>query len=158
MSSIGFPELLQAVTGCCGSLGFSLLFNVRGWKLIPAALGGLLSWGVCVLLIPLFPPEPIRYIFATMVLTFYAEFMARRCRCPATVFLTSGFIPLIPGGSLYYTLNFAMRQDWPAFFHKAIATLLLMIAMAAGILIAMTILHIFFSLTHREKQPANPDA
>ena len=151
MNGIGFPEILQVFTGCCGSLGFSILFNVRGKKLIPAALGGFISWGVCVLLIPIFPPEPIRYIFATAVLTFYSEFMARKYRCPATVFLTSGFIPLIPGGSLYFTLNFAMRQDWVSFFYKAIATLLLMIAMAAGILIAMTIMHIYFSITKKNQ-------
>ncbi len=150
MNGIGFPEILQVITGCCGSLGFSILFNVRGKKqLFAAAMGGFISWGVCVILIPIFPSEPVRYIFATAVLTFYSEFMARKYHCPSTVFLTSGFIPLIPGGSLYYTLNFAMRQQWYSFFFKAIATFLLMVAMAAGILIAMTIMHIFSNLSKK---------
>lgn len=138
--------LLQIITGGIGAFGFALLFNVRGKKLLPSALGGVLGWAICVVLLPIFPFEPVRYLISTMVLTFYSEWMARRYRCPATVFLTPASIPLIPGGSLYYTLNYAMRQEWAAFFHKGIATLLLMIAMAAGILIAMTLMHMFSSL------------
>ena len=134
--------LLQIITGGVGAFGFALLFNVRGKKLLPAALGGALGWAICVLLLPFFPFEPVRYLISTMVLTIYSEWMARWYRCPATVFLTPASIPMIPGGSLYYTLNFAMQKEWEAFFHKGIATLLLMIAMAAGVLAAMTLIHI----------------
>ena len=140
-------KILQVLMGTVGAFGFSILFNVRGMKLIPATLGGFISWGTCLLFQPLIPEEAIRYVIATTVLTFYSEYMARKYKCPATVFLTAGSIPLIPGGSLYFTINFAMTKQWDLFFHKAVATLLLMIAMSAGILISMTVIHIIHQLS-----------
>ncbi len=39
-------EIIQLFAAFLGSLGFAVLFNIRGEKLVFAALGGLLSWGV----------------------------------------------------------------------------------------------------------------
>ena len=39
-------DLLQLITAALGSLGFSLIFNVRGRPLLFGALGGLIAWGV----------------------------------------------------------------------------------------------------------------
>ncbi|MBQ1965266.1 MAG: threonine/serine exporter family protein, partial [Clostridia bacterium] len=37
----------------------------------------------------------------------YAGIMARVLKTPATTFITTSLIPLIPGGSLYYTMAYA---------------------------------------------------
>jgi len=42
--------VIQIVTGALGSLGFSVLFNIRGKKLLITTLGGLISWSVFLLL------------------------------------------------------------------------------------------------------------
>lgn len=135
-------KLIQVLTAFIGSLGFSILFNIRGKKLFTAAFGGVISWSTFLLFETIIPSEPARYVIATAVLTLYAEKMARKAKCPATVFQVSGAIPLIPGGALYYTINYAMTGQWMLFAHKALATLLLMTAIAVGILLAMTVLHI----------------
>ncbi|MEG2144840.1 MAG: threonine/serine exporter family protein [Oscillospiraceae bacterium] len=135
-------KIIQVMAGTVGALGFSLLFNIRGKKLFPAAFGGFLSWSIFVIFEPLFASEAVRYVIATAALTFYAEIMARKAKCPATVFQVSGAIPLIPGGSLYNTINYAMVGQWDKFFNKAVDTFLLMVAIAVGILSAMTFLNI----------------
>lgn len=135
-------KFIQILAGTIGALGFSLLFNIRGRKLIPAAFGGFLSWSIFVAFEPIFADEAVRYVIAMAILTFYAEVMARKAKCPATVFQVSGAIPLIPGGSLYYTINYAMLGQWDKFFNKAVDTFLLMVAIAVGILSAMTFLNI----------------
>ena len=42
--------VIQLVTAFAGSLGFALLFHVRREKLLLASLGGLLAWGVYLLM------------------------------------------------------------------------------------------------------------
>ena len=37
-------EIIQVLAGFIGSMGFAVLFNIRGERLIAAAIGGLLSW------------------------------------------------------------------------------------------------------------------
>lgn len=42
--------VIQVLMGMCGAVGFSVLFNVRGRKLIAAGLGAALSWSVYLVL------------------------------------------------------------------------------------------------------------
>ena len=57
---------LQIITAFLGSLGFSVLFNIRRTKLLIAGLGGMLSWSVYLLLGLYFDSDPIRYFFAAI--------------------------------------------------------------------------------------------
>ena len=43
-------NLIQLLAALAGSFGFAALFNLHGRKLVFAALGGLLSWSVYLLL------------------------------------------------------------------------------------------------------------
>lgn len=142
---------IQLAAALAGSFGFALLFNARGEKLVWASLGGLLSWGVYLAVGLVYRSDPARYFIAALVLTIYAEIMARLHRSPATVFLVSGTIPLIPGGSLYYTMSCAVAARWSEALHTGLATLLLAIAIAAGILACMVLWHIGTLAVRRKK-------
>ena len=132
-------DLIQIFTGFLGSLGFSVLFHIKGRRLAIASLGGLISWTVFLLLEPLLPGEPVRYFLASAAVTVYAEVFARVIKTPTTTFLVPSLIPLIPGGALYYTMNYALNEQWQSFAAKALYTLELAAALALGI-IAMTTL------------------
>lgn len=132
---------IQLLTAFLGSLGFALLFNVRGNKLLPASLGGLLSWGVYLLAGLFTASDPLRYLIASITFTLYAEILARVLKTPATLFLVSAAIPLIPGGSLYRTMEYAMQGDSASFGVWGLATLLLAASIAAGILLTMAVVN-----------------
>ena len=129
-------EVLQIVTGCIGSLGFGILFNVRGARLVVASLGGLLSWLLFLLLGRLIESEAVNYLIVSLLLTLYAETMARVMKTPTTTFITASLIPLIPGGSLYYTMAYAFQNDGTRFVQKAVYTLELAAALAIGVIAA----------------------
>lgn len=129
-------ETIQIITGFIGSLGFAVLFNVRGKKMAFAALGGLLSWAMFVSLGFVIANEPVRYFIVAASISFYAEVMARILRTPTTTFIMTALIPLIPGGSLYYTMAYALESDLTRFMDKGIYTLELALALALGVIIA----------------------
>lgn len=135
-------EIIQIVSGFVGSLGFAILFNIRGKRLVTAAVGGFLSWLFFVLLSHVIQNEPICYFLVALVISLYAEIMARVQKTPTTAFITASLIPLIPGGSLYYTMAYAVGNDFEQFLQKAIYTLQLAAALALGIIVAVT----FFKL------------
>lgn len=135
--------ILQTLMGAIGSLGFAILFNVRGQRLFFAFLGGGIGWGVCCLAGLWWPDnEALCYFIATTALALYAECMARLLRCPSTVMLVTGWIPLIPGGALYNSIAALVAKQMDDFVERTLHTIFLMIAMSAGILLAMTIVHI----------------
>ena len=75
---------------------------------------------------------------ASFVVAIYSELMARVRKCPAIGFLVLGLIPLIPGASLYYTMNYAVRGNMSMFSVQGMKTIELAGLMAAGILLVST--------------------
>lgn len=135
--------ILQLVTAFLGALGFSILFQIGKDKLFMASLGGFLTWTCYIILGYLLQGDIIRYYLSSAIITFYAEYMARRCKSPATVFLVPATIPLIPGGSLYRTMTYGLNQEWTLFMKQGISTLLMAVAISCGILTTMTIMKMY---------------
>ena len=150
-SSAYINPYLQTLMGAIGSLGFALLFRVRGKLLFFAFLGGLLSWGTYCIAGMFVGHEALQYLIATTVLTIYAEVFARVLRCPSTIMLVTGWIPLIPGGALYGSISALVQSNMSLFVDRILHTFLLMIAMSAGMLIAMTLLHFITPLRPSRK-------
>lgn len=125
---------VQILMGGLGTLGFNLLFHIRGRKLILATLGGVISWAVFLGLEFIFPGEAIRYLIAAATVTVYGEILARIVKTPTTTFLVPSVIPLIPGSALYYTMNYALNRQWEEFAQKGFYTLELALALAVGII------------------------
>ena len=137
-------ELIQIAAGLIGSLCFGILFNMRGKRLIAAAVGGLLSWGLFVVLSHFILNEPINYFIVAAVVSLYSEIMARALKTPAAPIVTTSLIPLIPGGSLYYTMASAFESNFTMFLEKAVSTLKLACALALGIIVVTAISQFLF--------------
>lgn len=132
-------EILQIITGGIGTVGFAILFNVRGKKLIAATLGGFLSWSAFLILRMFIGNEPICYFLVSALISLYSEIMARKLKTPTTTFLMTSLIPLIPGGSLYYTMVYAFGGISEKFISKGIYTLQLAAALALGIIVVTAV-------------------
>lgn len=110
-------QAVQILSSFIGALGFSILFNMRGKKLFFAGLGGFVSWTVYLVLASMTTSTFLPNLAASMAATIYAEVLARLSKSPATIFLIGAIIPLVPGGQLYYTMNYAVAKNWGAVCH-----------------------------------------
>ena len=133
--------LIQLITVYLGALGFSLVFHIRGKKLIYTSLGGLLTWIIYLAAVAVTSNDYIGALVAALLLTTYAELIARWDKCPVTVILVAAIIPLIPGNALYQTINAAMQKNWNLFFERGTYTLLFAGSLAAGILAGTSIFY-----------------
>lgn len=131
--------LIQILSGFFGSFAFAFLYNIRGKKLIFAALASLLSVGAYVLLAEVIKNTAICYFLVAALVSVYAEVMARVLKSPTTTFIPLGLIPLVPGSALYYTMAYVFESNWNSFLEKAIYTLSLTVALALGIVIVSAI-------------------
>lgn len=144
-------SMVQILMAAIGTLGFSVLFNLRGWKLVLAVLGGTLSWILCVLLEPLIPGEPVRWFISAMFVALWAELLAPVMKTPATTFLIPGIIPHIPGGALYNTMRLALERQWSAALSKGFYTLRLALSLALGMIVILslwTVMHRLLAHRH----------
>lgn len=132
-------KFLQILMGAIGTLGFGLLFNIRGRKLVLAVLGATLSWSLCLALESVLPGEPIRWFISAMFVAVWAEILARKLKTPATTFLIPGIIPHIPGGALYNTMRLALQRQWGECLSKALYTLGLALSLALGMIVVLSL-------------------
>ena len=136
------PEIipwLQVITGTVGTVGFAVLFNIRGKKLITVGVGGFLSWAIYLLTELLTGSEMLGYFISAALMTLFSELMARMLKTPTTVFVIPTLVPLIPGGSLYKTMRFAFSAEAHSFSATGLYTVELAAALALGIIISSAI-------------------
>ncbi len=125
--------VIQLLTAFISSLGFSMLFGLRRRFLVFAALGGLLCWGVYLGMDAWLHREFLSCLMASSFAVVYAELLARRLKTPATLFVVPSILPLVPGGSLYYTMENIVHGRMEAARSFGQQTLIAALAIAAGI-------------------------
>ncbi|MBE5743664.1 MAG: threonine/serine exporter family protein [Clostridiales bacterium] len=142
---------VQVVTGVIGSVGFGILFNVKGKHLFAVGFGGGFAWAIYLLLFSLIKNEVICYFIVSLSVSLYCELMARIMKAPTTVFITPSLIPLIPGASLYHAMTTMFRGDIVLFGVRAVATLQLAAALALGVIVSTAIMKIIYTLILKRK-------
>ena len=131
--------VIQVVAGTLGTLGFGVMFNIRGRKLLFGTLGGLISWALYIIFSLFIPSEILVYLMVSVATSIYSEIMAVVLKTPTTTFLIISLIPLIPGGSLYYALSHAFSGDLESFLTRALYTFQLASALSIGIILVLSL-------------------
>lgn len=145
-------SIIQVLMGTVGTLGFGILYNIRGKKLWLAGLGGCLGWGLFLLLFPVLESEVYRYYFCALFVAAYSEVLARVLKTPATTFMMVSLLPHIPGGALYRTMRYALNRSWPLCWESALYTLKLALALALGIVTVLTVLSVVSKIVPPKKR------
>ena len=131
------PYIVQTLMGAIGSVGFAVLFNVRGKRLAFFFLGGALDWAVYLLCIHNGASMFLGVLLAAMTAGLFSEILARVIHAPVLLSLVPTLVPLIPGGDLYYTTFFLVRRMTDAFTQRANLLLWEAGAIAFGIILAV---------------------
>ena len=101
---------LQLVSCTIGCAGFALWFHVRRGHIAFCALGALLTWAAYLAASRWFGAF-MSTVAAAGACGLFAQVAARVKKAPATIFMTIGVFPLIPGAALYYTMAGIVMRD-----------------------------------------------
>ena len=135
-------EFILILMGLIGTLGFSLLFHVKGWKLIGIALGGAASTAIYLWILAITGEKAAALLVSTTAIGILAEVFARCYKAPVISFLVPMLVPLIPGSDLYYTTSYLIRGDSAAFAERGESLLWQAGAIAFGIILVSCVTHI----------------
>ena len=126
--------LIVVISGVVGTFGIVLLFGAENknipWTLLAAALTGA-TYEIAFRM-------GAGYFFASFIaaaiVAAYSDVMAHLLKTPATVIITAGIVPLVPGGMLYYTMLGAVKSDIAMFSEKGKGVLLIAAGLAVGVI------------------------
>lgn len=134
--------IVQILAGMVGSLGFSILFGVRKKYIGYIALNAGLSWAV-YLVVSAWLGAFAGNVFSAACCSLVAAKMARVLRVPTVVVLTPATVPMIPGGSLYYTMYYLFSGDRALGETYLLATAQAIFGMAIGFAIVSVVIRAF---------------
>ena len=138
---------LPCVYAFIACLAYCIVVNIRGRMLLFAPLGASLGW-LCYNLCALFAQDLLCYFVATVIVSVYAEIMARVERAPATGFLLIGIFPMVPGGGIYYTMQHCIDGDTALFLETGLHTFAIAGCLALGVLVVTSVLRFSSALRH----------
>ena len=126
------------------TFGFGILFNIKGKKLLFAALGGGIRWYCYSLPLSLGLSEVSSLFISALVFSTYSEVLARIFKTPVTSFVICALFPLVPGSGMYYTMLATINGDLQNAVHLGINTLANAGTLALGVIFISTITSLIF--------------
>ena len=94
-------SVIQTIMGMIGSVGFAVLFGVRGRKLAVIALGSGAGWAVYLVCRAMGCSIFTGLLAASLFVAALSEVLARMLRTPVILLLVPMLIPEVPGEALY---------------------------------------------------------
>ena len=144
-------EFVMILMGALGTLGFSLLFHVKGWKLLGISLGGAAATAVYLWVLAYTEEKALAVLVSTTAIGVLAEIFARCFKAPVISFLVPMLVPLIPGSDLFYATSFLIRGQSADFAARGELLLWQAGAIAFGIILAACLTHIPAMRIRKEK-------
>lgn len=135
--------LLPCLGAFVACVGFSILYNIRGIGMYICSFGGSLGWFFYLLLVPSCG-EIVAAFFASIAISVYAEWMARVRRCPVLAYQLVALLPLVPGGGIYYSMEYALAGETQNFLDTMLHTVGIAGALAVGVLTVATLVRLWF--------------
>jgi len=139
--SAAYVQLLWAFLA---TLGFGVLFRAPARDLPFAAFGGAVSWGVYLAAKAVTGADSLAYFAASIAVGLYAEIAAALLKRPATLFIISAIIPLVPGAGMYRTMLEAVSGKADESLAVGFQTLTLAGAIASGLAVASAVSRILW--------------
>ena len=140
--------LIHVLAGVVGSIGFALLFNLKKAQIPYIIAGSAIGTAIYLYIYQMTQSAFLSNMLASVFCTASAEILARIRKAPTTLFLIIHIIPLVPGGSLFYSMRSFVLHDNAAFFQYASSTFYT----AAGIAIGILIVTSFVSIVNHYKK------
>lgn len=137
-------DIIQIITAVIGSISYCIIFNIKTDKLPIIAIGSGLGW-ILYLIFFYFNKNKVMTLFITsLILSLFAEILARKIKTPVIVLLVPFLIPLFPGSDLYYTMYNLVTNNIDKFIYYFSIVMKEAAAISFGIILITSVIQIFF--------------
>ena len=124
--------IFALVVAFFSTMGFALLFHLRPKLLVPACMGGMLSWGLFLVCSQYLEGIFLPCLIASTLSALYAQLLAMRVKAPMAVLYILAVVPLIPGSGLFNSMSNVVSSNWDMVMHYGQITAQYACAIAFG--------------------------
>lgn len=130
------PSIAVQLISCgVASMGFALVFKAAVKQSVYAGVGGAVNCACYVAVKYLCGNDFAAVMAGAAFVAAYAYWMSRVHRAPATIFLTTSIMPVIPGATLFYMMHGFVQSDYGMASQQTILLAQTCLAVAFGFLV-----------------------
>ena len=127
---------IQFIAGFVVSIAFAIFFNAPKRSLFTCGLIGAIGWLVQVVANLLLTDVVVSSFLGAVCVGILSTNASRFLKLPATIFIYTGMVPLVPGYGMYNTMQNIVTKNYSVASQVGIETILQAGAIAMGILLA----------------------
>lgn len=136
---MNYPGIIRCLAAAVACGGFCLLYNIRLPGVFICMAGAFLSWGTYILLYSFGASVYLANFVAAVVVSFYAEIMARVRKFPSFAYLFIALLPLVPGSDVYYTVEYLLQKEMELSLNQGIRAASIAGVLAVGVLLVSSL-------------------
>jgi len=132
--------IANGVCAFAGAVAFAVLFSVPRHFYIGCGITGAAGWCVYLILEEYAGlSAAIASFCGTLVVVLLSRMLTVRMKCPITIFLVSGVIPMVPGAGIYYTTYYLVMNQLEMAASKGLEAVKVSFGIVLGIAIVLSI-------------------
>ncbi len=144
--------LTPVIASLVACFAFSLIYNIHGKNIYVASVCGAFSYAVYLVVTMFTDSLVLPNFFAGAAIALYAELAAMIFKAPITVYLVPGFIPLVPGFTIYKAMEATLQGDLSAGGTGLINTVKIGGAIALGLILTSYVFRLFRGIVRKTEQ------
>ena len=145
--------IMQVVCPFLGTIGYAVLFNVPKRFYLSCGFTGMAGWLVYQTILSQRISAALASFLGTMAVVCLSRVLSIRKKCPITVFLVSGILPLVPGAGIYYTVYYLVTNQLAEASRRGMESIKVAFAIVLGIVFVLALPgKLFQSLAIRQRR------
>ena len=130
--------ILAIVESFLATLAYAILFNVPKRYYTACGITGMSGW-ILYLVMCRVTTVALASFIGTLAVVLISRIFTVRKKCPITIFLISGIIPLVPGAGIYYTAYYLVTGQLSMAAMKGLEAVKVAFAIVLGIIFVVSI-------------------
>lgn len=130
--------ILAIVESFLATLVYAVLFNVPKQYYTACGITGMAGWLLYLAMCQVTTVALASFV-GTLAVVLISRIFTVRKKCPITIFLVSGIIPLVPGAGIYYTAYYLVTGQMSLAAVKGLEAVKIAFAIVLGIIFVVSI-------------------
>ncbi len=130
--------ILAIVESFLATLASAILFNVPKQYYTACGITGMAGWLLYLAMCQVTTVALASFV-GTLAVVLISRILTVRKKCPITIFLVSGIIPLVPGAGIYYTAYYLVTGQMSLAAVKGLEAVKIAFAIVLGIIFVVSI-------------------
>ena len=138
---------LELIPAAIGTVAFAVLFAIPKKYYPHCAAIGAAGWLLYRMMTEMAGATIFEATFlATALVVLLSRFVSVTERCPATIFVTAGIFPLVPGVGIYWSAYYLVTNEFQLAAANGFSALQTIVGIVLGIVFIFELPHRFFRL------------